>query len=150
VTAQLVVSAGPELSADTMPLEEFWASDTWVMRRCPLGAGNGIIRFMGLTAQLSAELKLAVRAKLTAREWRVQSKQAFLVNRIVLWLATDHPTTTSLLDQPLETWVRSIRGYLLERGVLRQPIRRELSRTQEARRVPLRDPAIVMLRSLNP
>jgi len=100
------------------------------MRKCPLGVGNGIIRFVGLTDQLSLELKIAIRAKFTTREWNVKSKQAFLVNRIVAWLATDHSTTTSLLDQPLEIWVHSFRRYLLDRGVLRQPIQQELTRTQ--------------------
>src|SRR6266536_3931171 len=42
----------------------------------------------------------------------------------------------------------ALRGYLLEHGLLRQPMRRQLSRAQEETRTPLRDPAIVMLRSL--
>src|SRR5438270_13035088 len=73
---------------------------------CPLGVGHGIMRFGGLTRQLSDELKLAVRAKLTVNEWSLQTQQAFLINRIVVWLGTRHPATTSLLDRPLERWVR--------------------------------------------
>jgi hypothetical protein len=42
----------------------------------------------------------------------------------------------------------ALRGYLLERRLLRQPMRRQLSRAQEETRTPLRDPAIVILRSL--
>ena len=147
-TTELLASASAEASADASMLEEFCASDTWMMRKCPLGVGNGIIRFVGLTDQLSVELKIAIRAKFTDREWSVASKQAFLVNRIVSWLTTDHSTTKSLLDQPLELWMHSFRRYLLDRGVLRQPIQQELTRTQQIRRWPLRDPAIVMLRSL--
>src|SRR5258708_38332809 len=111
------------------------------MRTCPLGVGHGIIRFGGLTRQLGHELKLAVRAKLMASEWSLQTEQAFLVNRIVVWLATRHPATTSLLDRPLERWMVALRGYLLS-GLLRQPMRRQLSRAQEESRTPLRDPAI--------
>src|SRR5258708_12235350 len=118
------------------------------MRTCPLGVGHRIMRFGGLTRQLSDELKLAVRAKLMASEWSLQTEQAFLVNRIVVWLATRHPATTSLLDRPLERWMVALRGYLLERGFLRQPMRRQLSRAQEETRTPLPDPAIVILRSL--
>jgi integrase len=118
------------------------------MRTSPLGVGHGIMRFGGLTRQLSDELKLAVRAKLTAGEWSIQTEQAFLINRIVVWLATRYPATTSLLDRPLERWMVALRGYLLERGLLRQPMRRQLSRAQEETRSPLRDPAIVILRSL--
>ena len=54
-------------SAETSPLEGFWASDAWVMRASPLGVGQGIYRFGGLTPQLTDELKLAVRAKLMAK-----------------------------------------------------------------------------------
>ncbi len=42
----------------------------------------------------------------------------------------------------------ALQGYLVERGLLQQPMRRQLSRAQEETRTPLRDPAIVMLRSL--
>ena len=121
-----------------------------LMIPCPLGVGHGIMRFGGLTRQLSDELKLAVRAKLTASEWSIQTEQAFLVNRIVVWLSTRHPATTSLLDRPLERWMVALRGYLLEQGFLRQPMRRQLSRAQEETRTPLRDPAIVMLRACMP
>src|SRR5438132_5814850 len=77
------------------------------MRTGPLGVGHGIMRFGGLTRQLSDELKLAVRAKLTASEWSIQTEQVFLINRIVVWLATRHPATTSLLNRPLErAWWR--------------------------------------------
>jgi len=134
--------------ADGGLLGGFWASDTWLMRTCPLGVGHGIMRFGGLTRQLSDELKLAVRAKLTAGEWSIQTEQAFLINRIVVWLATRHPATTSLLNRPLERWMVALQGYLLEQGLLRQPMRRQLSRAQEETRTPLRDPAIVILRSL--
>jgi hypothetical protein len=148
VNPELVRSTTDERSTDASPLEGFWASDIWLMRTCPLGVGHGIMRFGGLTRQLSHELKLAVRAKLMASEWSLQTEQAFLVNRIVVWLATRHSATTSLLDRPLERWMVALQGYLLEQGFLRQPMRRQLSRVQEETRTPLRDPAIVMLRSL--
>src|SRR5258708_16005966 len=118
------------------------------MRTCPLGVGHGIIRFGGLTRQLGHELKLAVRAKLMASEWSLKTEQAFLINGVVVWLATRPPERTSLLDRPLERWMVALQGYLLERGFLRQPMRRQLSRAQEETRTPLRDPAIVILRSL--
>jgi hypothetical protein len=77
VTARLVASATAERAPDDALLEGFWASDTWLMRTCPLGVGHGIMRFGGLTRQLRDELKLAVRAKLTAGEWSIQTEQAF-------------------------------------------------------------------------
>src|SRR5439155_23243656 len=144
--SRLVASSTAERVADAGLLEGFWASDTWLMRTCPLGVGHGITRFGGLTRQLSDELKLAVRAKLTAGEWSIQTEQAFLINRIVVWVATRYPATTSLLDRPLERWMVALRGCLLEQGLLRQPMRRQLSRAQEETRTPLRDPAIVILR----
>jgi hypothetical protein len=126
----------------------FWASDIWLMRTCPLGVGHGIFRFGGLTSQLSDELKLAVRAKLMANEWSLQTQHASLVNRIVVWLAVRHSTSTSLLDRSIESWTLDLRGHLLEHGLLRQPMRRQLSRAQEELRSPARDPTIVILRNL--
>jgi hypothetical protein len=43
---------------------------------------------------------------------RLQTEQAFLVNRIVVWLAARHPATTSLLDRPLERWMLALAGTL--------------------------------------
>jgi hypothetical protein len=74
------------------------------------------MRFGGLTRQLSDELKLAVRAKLMASEWSLQTQQAFLINRIVVWLATRHPATTSLLDRPLERWMVALQDISLNKG----------------------------------
>src|SRR5207253_1314649 len=107
-----------------------------------------VFRFGGLTSRLSDELKLVVRAKLMANEWSLQTQHASLVNRIVVWLAVRHPATTSLLDRSLESWTLDLQGHLLEHGILRQPMRRQLSRVQEELRSPARDPAIVILRSL--
>src|SRR5258708_10387779 len=100
MTPELPALSTVDRSGESCSLEGFWASDTWEMRRCPLGVGHGIFRFGGLTRQLAYELKLAVWAKLTANEWSRQTQQAFLINRIVVWLAARHPATTSLLDRP--------------------------------------------------
>lgn len=148
MTAELVASTTNEPSAGPATLEGFWASDTWVMRTCPLGVGHGIFRFGGLTRQLTDEFKLAVRAKLEANEWNFRAQQSSLVNRIVVWLAARHPATTSLLDRPLARWTLALQGYLLENGLLRQPMQRQLTRVQQERHSPMRDPAIVVLRSL--
>jgi integrase len=148
VRPELVRSTPDECSADASPLEGFWASDTWVMSTCPLVVGHGIFRFDGPAQQLRDELKLAVRAKLIANEWSLRVQRTSLVNRIVAWLASRHATTRSLLNRPLESWMLDLRGYLLEQGLLRQPMRRQINRVQEELRSPLRDPAIVILRSL--
>jgi hypothetical protein len=116
VTSRLVAATTAERAADDGLLEGFWASDIWLMRTCPLGVGHGIMRFGGLTRQLSDELKLAVRAKLMASEWSLQTQQAFLINRIVVWLATRHPATTSLLDRPLERWMVALQDISLNKG----------------------------------
>ena len=118
------------------------------MPTCPLGMGHGTFRFDGPTRELRDELKLIVRAKLMANEWSLRVQQASMVNRIVVWLAIRHPTTTSLLDRSLESWTLDLQGHLLEHGLLRQPMRRQLSRVQEELRMPARDPTIVILRSL--
>jgi integrase len=149
VTSWLVASATSERFADgDGSLEGFWASDIWLMRACPLGVGQGVFRFGGLTTQLSDELKLGIRAKLMANEWSLQTQHASLVNRIVVWLAMRHSTSTSLLDRSIESWTLDLQGHLLEHGLLRQPMRRQLSRVQEELRSPARDPTIVILRSL--
>src|SRR5690348_15699105 len=94
VHPELVRSTTDEHSVDASPLEGFWAHDTWVMAMCPLGMGHGIFRFGGPTRKLRDELKLTVRAKLTANEWSLQTQHASLVNRIVAWLAVRHSTST--------------------------------------------------------
>ncbi len=73
--------AGAGLEVDALPGERDQLVDG------PLGVGQGIYRFGGLTPQLTDELKLAVRAKLMAKEWSLRTGQPPLVNRIVVWLA---------------------------------------------------------------
>jgi len=129
-------------------LEGFWASDAWDLRHCPIGVGRGVFRFGGLPRRLREELKQAVRAKLLTREWNLQGYRAGEFNRIVAWLVAVHPTTDSLLDRPIEAWTLTLQAYLLERRLLRQPMRRQLDRTQHAVAAPAGDPTVVMLRSL--
>jgi hypothetical protein len=43
VTSRPVALSTAERVADDGLLEGFWASDTWLMRSCPLGVGHGIM-----------------------------------------------------------------------------------------------------------
>ncbi len=119
--AQSVLWAKNKQQALEQQLTGFWAQDRWDMKHCPLNLERKAVRWLHFKCQsagLNAELKYGCWQKLIKGEWHSKHMNWIpLCRRLMSWLNECAPQAQSLLEKSLNTWLMSLRTYLVENHI---------------------------------
>lgn len=132
-------------------LTGIWAEDAW-----PVTVLTGrttrqeFLRFEFASPSLTTELKYAVWTRFENDQRKLENNQSHLYYGLQIltdWLNHIAPTTCSLLERSLESWIWSLRSYLVERKCFHPSRVKQLNASQTYREYTKDDKRIYLFRA---
>jgi integrase len=123
-------------------VQGYWAEDVWIFGDCPIQTGGikkghfsltKANRFTCRSHSLNMELKYVFWQKIERGEWKTSScwKNGQHLAKLCKFINAVAPNTNSFIERPLSQWAILFRTFLVEHGLLKEQIKRELNKDNE-------------------